>query len=186
MRCRFGPSFALSLRPYSAPDTMLMPNAALARTSRLLPTRLRAALGALLLLGLAIPKAYPSDPVDLDSFKGKVIYLDFWASWCAPCRESFPFMNDLQQNFGPQRLVVIAVNVDRNHTDAEHFLQKHPARFRVIFDPQGVLARKFSVHGMPSSFVIDRSGQVQVRHEGFRLADREALEQQVRSFVSQN
>lgn len=93
-------------------------------------------------------------------------------------------MNHLQQTFGSQELVVIAVNVDREHADAERFLQNHPARFQVVFDPQGVLPEKFSVHGMPSSFVIDRAGQVQVRHEGFRLADRDALEQQVRSWVT--
>lgn len=93
-------------------------------------------------------------------------------------------MNHLQQTFGSQELVVIAVNVDREHADAERFLQNHPARFQVVFDPQGVLPEKFSVHGMPSSFVIDRAGQVQVRHEGFRLADRDALERQVRSWVT--
>jgi peroxiredoxin len=95
-------------------------------------------------------------------------------------------MNRLQQTLGPQGLTVIAVNVDRNRADAERFLAAHPAQFRVVFDPQGVLPERFSVHGMPSSFVINRSGFVQLRHEGFRRADRATLEQQVQSFVTQH
>jgi peroxiredoxin len=95
-------------------------------------------------------------------------------------------MNHLQQALAPQGLTVIAVNVDRNTADAEQFLRRHPAQFRVVFDPQGMLPEKFSVHGMPSSFVIDRNGVVQLRHEGFRLADRAALEQQVRSQLAEH
>jgi cytochrome c biogenesis protein CcmG/thiol:disulfide interchange protein DsbE len=144
---------------------------------------LRAGLGILAAAWFASPVARASDPVDLSALKGQVVYLDFWASWCAPCLESFPFMNHLQQTLGPQGLTVIAVNVDRDRADAERFLRQHPAQFRVVFDSQGVLPQKFSVHGMPSSFVIDRNGVVQIRHEGFRLTDRRVLERQVGSWV---
>lgn len=142
-------------------------------------------LAAFAVLGARASPSQPRDPVDLGALKGRVVYLDFWASWCAPCRESFPFMNHLQQTLGQQGLAIIAVDVDRDRGDAERFLREHPAQFRVVFDPQGVLPERFAVHGMPSSFVIDRRGQVRLRHEGFRLADRETLEQQVRSLVAQ-
>jgi cytochrome c biogenesis protein CcmG, thiol:disulfide interchange protein DsbE len=145
---------------------------------------LRAGLRILAATWFASPVAWASDPIDLTALKGQVVYLDFWASWCAPCLESFPFMNHLQQTLGPHGLTVIAVNVDRNRADAEQFLHQHPAQFRVIFDPQGVLPERFSVHGMPSSFVIDRNGVVQFRHEGFRLTDRGVLEQRVSSWVT--
>lgn len=135
---------------------------------------------------LLSPLASGADMLDLSALKGHVVYLDFWASWCAPCRESFVFMNRLQQELGPEGLTVLAVNVDSNRDDAERFLREHPAQFRVAFDAQGTLAEKMHVHLMPSSFVIDRHGQVQMRHEGFRLADREALEQTVRSWVLQH
>ena len=134
----------------------------------------------------SLRRVQAADPVDLAALKGQVVYLDFWASWCAPCLESFPFMNHLQQTLGSQGLTVVAVNVDRDRADAERFLRQNPAQFRVIFDPQGVLPERFSVHGMPSSFVIDRSGVVEIRHEGFRLTDRVWLEQQVRSWVTQH
>jgi thiol-disulfide isomerase/thioredoxin len=118
--------------------------------------------------------------LDLAALKGQVVYVDFWASWCAPCRESFPWMNHMQDELGRDGLVIIAVNVDRDHSDAEHFLREHPARFRVVFDPDGVLPEQFGVRGMPTSFLIDRDGNVQSRHAGFRLTDRDPLAQQIR------
>jgi thiol-disulfide isomerase/thioredoxin len=121
--------------------------------------------------------------IDLTAFKGQVVYLDFWASWCAPCRESFPWMNRLYGELARDGLVVIAVNVDRERGDADRFLREHPARFRIVYDPDGALPEKFAVRGMPTSFLIDRDGHVQSRHEGFVLRDRDALEQQIRALV---
>ena len=119
----------------------------------------------------------------LTALKGHVIYLDFWASWCAPCRASFPWMNRMQQELGRDGLVVIAVNVDRERADADQFMRELAPQFRVVFDPDGVLPEKFGVRGMPTSFLIDRNGRIQARHEGFRLADRDALAQQIRTLV---
>jgi cytochrome c biogenesis protein CcmG, thiol:disulfide interchange protein DsbE len=121
--------------------------------------------------------------LDLAAFRGKVVYLDFWASWCAPCRESFPWMNHLQEEFGHDGLLVIAVNVDRERADAERFLRAHPADFHIVFDPDGLLPEKFGVHGMPTSFLIDREGRVQLRHEGFFVRERDQLTQQVQTLL---
>jgi cytochrome c biogenesis protein CcmG/thiol:disulfide interchange protein DsbE len=139
-----------------------------------------AALAATLLL---LNAASAGELLDLTAFKGQVVYLDFWASWCAPCRESFPWMNRLQRELGHDGLVVIAVNVDRVRADAERFLRAHPAQFRILYDPDGLLPEKFGVRGMPTSFLIGRDGRVQSRHEGFLLRDRDALRQQVRAAV---
>ncbi len=145
-------------------------------------------IGALILwlLALASPwarAANADDLLDLAQFRGRVVYLDFWASWCAPCRQSFPWMNRLQGELGRDGLVVIAVNVDRERADADRFLHEHAAQFRIVYDPDGLLPEKFGVRGMPTSFLIDRSGHVQARHEGFLVRDREALRQQVRALV---
>jgi cytochrome c biogenesis protein CcmG/thiol:disulfide interchange protein DsbE len=139
-----------------------------------------AALAATLLL---LNAASAGELLDLTAFKGQVVYLDFWASWCAPCRESFPWMNRLQRELGHDGLVVIAVNVDRVRADAERFLRAHPAQFRILYDPDGLLPEKFGVRGMPTSFLIGRDGRVQSRHEGFLLRDRDTLRQQVRAAV---
>ena len=140
----------------------------------------------LALLALTSPAARAAnadDLLDLAQFKGRVVYLDFWASWCAPCRDSFPWMNRMQGEFTRDGLVVIAVNVDHEHADAERFLRSHGAQFRIVYDPAGLLPEKFGVHGMPTSFLIDRNGHVQSRHEGFLLKDRDALELQIRALV---
>ena len=139
---------------------------------------------ALIIGALANAPAWAVDEaVDLDAFKGKVVYLDFWASWCEPCRESFPWMNRLQAELEGNGLVIIAVNVDRERAAAEQFLRSHPARFRIVYDPQGKLPEKFGVRGMPTSFLIDRDGHIQFQHQGFFLRDRDALAQQVRAAV---
>ena len=92
-------------------------------------------------------------------------------------------MNRLQGELGHDGLVVIAVNVDRERADADGFLREHPAQFHIVYDPGGLLPEKFGVPGMPTSFLIDRNGLVQSRHEGFLLRDRDALTQQIRALV---
>lgn len=103
-------------------------------------------------------------PADL---KGKVVMVDFWASWCGPCKQSFPTMNELQQKFGPQGLVVIAVNVDEERSDMEAFLKDHPASFTVVRDGNQKLVDKVSIKTMPSSFILDREGKVVAAHSGY-------------------
>ena len=107
----------------------------------------------------------------LRNLKGKVVLIDFWASWCGPCRQSFPWMSDLQRRYGSD-LVVVAVNLDQDRALAEQFLKATPAAFRIEYDPEGKLATQFDVTSMPMSFVIDRKGQVRESHRGFREAQR--------------
>ena len=149
--------------------------------------RLRALVRVMVLLPvLASPAASAAsadDLLNIDAFRGQVVYVDFWASWSAPCRRSFPWMSRMQGELGPDGFVVIAVNVDHVHADAERFLQDHIPRFGIVFDPDGLLAGKFGVKGIPTSFLIDRRGQIQWKHEGFQLRDRDVLARQIRSLV---
>lgn len=105
--------------------------------------------------------------IDLSAYKGKVVYLDFWASWCKPCRESFPWMNELTDLYGSDGLVVVAVNVDHERGLAEDFLQQNTADFKVVYDPDGDLAEKYNVQAMPTSVLIGRDGKVRYVHSGF-------------------
>jgi len=101
------------------------------------------------------------------SHKGKVIYLDFWASWCGPCRKSFPWMNEMHEKHQQQGLIIISVNLDNNKVLADDFLAEVPANFSVFYDPKGKVARKFKLKGMPSSYIIDRTGKMVSAHVGF-------------------
>src|SRR3954452_4157172 len=115
----------------------------------------------------------------LDGLKGKVVLLDFWASWCDPCRRSFPWMSEMQRRYAGSDLLVVAVNLDQDRKAADQFLAAVPAGFRVEFDPAGTLATQFGVTAMPMSFLIDRKGSVRERHTGFREAVKAQREQSI-------
>ncbi len=123
--------------------------------------------------------------VSLGEKRGKVIYLDFWASWCTPCRKSFPWMNDLKQRYSDQGLEIIAVNLDKKREDSQQFLTATQPEFTIAFDPQGEIAERYQVMGMPSSYLIDRNGKLHHSHIGFRSSDRAALELQIESLLKQ-
>lgn len=138
----------------------------------------------LLVLLLHAPPAQTAESLDLAQYRGKVVLVDFWASWCEPCRHSFPWLNQMQAKYA-DRLVVIGVNVDLDRAEATRFLARIPARFQVIYDPQGELASQYQVMGMPSSFVFDTSGTLVDTHIGFRKALRGEREAQLRKLLTQ-
>jgi len=102
-----------------------------------------------------------------DSLRGKVVYVDFWASWCGPCRGSFPWLKSLHERFADKGLVVVAINLDKSRDDADAFLAKYPAPFTVAFDPAGKTAEAFHVAAMPTSFIVGRDGTLLHTHAGF-------------------
>lgn len=99
--------------------------------------------------------------------KNKVVYLDFWASWCGPCKDSFPWLNDIHEKYKDKGLVVIGINLDKDKHKAEAFLKDHSAKFRIIFNAEGDLAKKYGVKGMPYSVIIDKTGKIIHSHIGF-------------------
>ncbi len=119
--------------------------------------------------------------IKLADYKGKVVYVDFWASWCGPCRQSFPWMNEMQSKYGAQGLTVLAINVDQKREDAKKFLADTPAKFTIAYDDKGVTPKAFAVKTMPTSMLIGADGMVKVIHRGFRADETQALEQQIRT-----
>ena len=114
--------------------------------------------------------------VNLADLKGRVVYVDFWASWCAPCKQSFPWMNEMQAKYGAKGLTIIGVNVDKKREDADKFLAGTPAKFTVAYDSTGKVAEAYQPKGMPTSYLIGADGVVRAVHVGFRDKDREDLE----------
>lgn len=128
--------------------------------------------------------AAAAPPEGLAPVTGKVVWVDFWASWCVPCRRSFPWMNTMHRKYGEQGLQIIAVNLDKNRALADGFLAEVPAEFALRFDPAGALAREFKVQSMPSSYLLDANGKVIASHFGFRTAEAADYEQTIQSALA--
>lgn len=130
-----------------------------------------------------------SDTFDLKQYKGEVVYLDFWASWCGPCVKSFPWMQEMHEKYADQGLRIVAVTVDENPEDAKAFLKKNRVSFDIVYDPEGKLAAEYGLVGMPTSFMFDREGKQISRHVSFRrdhaVEHEKNLKQLLQTSVSQ-
>ncbi|MCM0613373.1 TlpA family protein disulfide reductase [Marinobacter sediminum] len=121
--------------------------------------------------------------ISLSDMRGKVVLLDFWASWCGPCRQSFPWMNDMQAKYRNQGFEVVAVNLDQDPGAAAAFLEKIPADFTVAYDPDGETPQAYEVMGMPSAYLIDRNGFIHSQHIGFHNDRKDKYEADIRSLL---
>lgn len=125
------------------------------------------------------------EALQLEEFRGRVVYLDFWASWCGPCRQSLPWLQGLRRDLRPLGFEVLAVNVDEDAADARRFLKRYPVSYPVIGDARGVIAALYDVRDMPSSYLIDRKGVVRHVHRGFNREDAARLRQQVEALLAE-
>ena len=150
-----------------------------------MPNLLRQALVAGFITLFSCTVTMASQPaLDLSRYRGKVVVVDFWASWCKPCRESIPWLNQMRARHGARGLVIVGVNVDAERADADRFLRDIPIDFEVIFDPNGVLATEFELQGMPGTFVYDRNGKLVSTYFGFRGKQRAEHEAELESLLS--
>ena len=133
---------------------------------------------------LSLPGLRESDgaaPINLADFSGKVVYVDFWASWCAPCLVSIPLLNELRNQYiaRGEPFEIVAVNVDQNPQDGIEFLLDEPVDYVVASDPKGQTPAAFQVRGMPTSFLLDAQGNIHLIHEGFKRSDIDMIEAQI-------
>ena len=125
-------------------------------------------------------------PLSLTSLRGDVVYVDFWAAWCAPCRRAIPALDALYESLSDQGFTVVGINVDRHRSDAVKLLDELQPSFPMVFDPQGEWAEAYALPGMPSGYLIDRQGIVRYRHVGYRESDLPALEQHIKTLVNES
>jgi thiol-disulfide isomerase/thioredoxin len=139
----------------------------------------------LLLLAVSPVKAeiYDINQLDLKSHQGKVVYLDFWASWCKPCRKSFPWMNSLLTKYPADSFTIITINLDAETEAMYHFLDRIKADFDIYHDPSGQIAEQFELEGMPTSYLIDRSGKVVKKHVGFYTKKVDIYEREIEELL---
>lgn len=134
---------------------------------------------------ILICAAVNAESFNLSDYKGQVVYLDFWASWCGPCRASFPWMDTMQKRYQSQGLQVIAVNLDQESELAAAFLEQFPVNFPIFYDPEGTLAQQYEVTSMPHSFLIDRNGNLVSSHKGFRQTRKSDYEQEIQALLAE-
>ena len=118
------------------------------------------------------------------TYLGRVTYLDFWASWCGPCRLSLPALNRLSKEFDDADFGVVAISVDYVDEDALDFLKRYPVDYPVAIDKTGNSGRDFAVAGMPSGYLIGRDGLIREVHVGFRKGDEAFLRKQIQVLIS--
>ncbi|MCB1756256.1 MAG: TlpA family protein disulfide reductase [Gammaproteobacteria bacterium] len=128
----------------------------------------------------------PNGIIDADTFNDKVILVDFWASWCKPCLESFPWMNEMHQKYADSGLHIVAVNLDKDEELIDKFLAKVSPDFTIAYDKSATLAKQFGVSAMPSSFYYGRDGKLVARHLGFRDNRKDKYEAQIRALLGIN
>ncbi|NQX87968.1 MAG: TlpA family protein disulfide reductase [Halioglobus sp.] len=126
-----------------------------------------------------LPLLSGDEEVSLAILRGKVVYLDFWASWCGPCRVSFPQLEALREELGAQGFEVYAINVDEKAEDALQFLSEVPVSYPVVHDGSGATPKAWGILGMPTGYLIDRRGIVRNVHQGFKRSDGEKLRAEI-------
>jgi thiol-disulfide isomerase/thioredoxin len=124
-----------------------------------------------------------AEELNLEQYRNQVVYVDFWASWCIPCKKSFPWMNAMHQKYKNQGLKIIAINVDEDSADADKFLANTPADFTILRDPKGKLAKQYKLIGMPSSLLFDTQGKLVSRHVGFKKSKIESYEAEFKKLL---
>lgn len=145
--------------------------------------------------GFALETGTPAPEIDLvgtdgerirmSDLRGKVVVVDFWASWCGPCRESFPFLERMQQRHRARGLVVVGVSVDSEDAEFRRFVDAHPVNFRLARDANHQVARRYAPPSMPTSYIIDRSGVVRYVQRGYRRAHDAAFERELLRHLEQ-
>lgn len=130
-------------------------------------------------------KTLDGKKVSLSDYKDQVVMINFWASWCAPCRREMPHLNDIYESYKKAGFVLLGVNLDENVAEAQAFLKKTPVVFPVLSDSTGAVAEKYKNQGVPSSYFIDRKGNLAYLHQGYRPGEEAEYKKIIRKLLAQ-
>jgi len=124
-------------------------------------------------------------PIQLSRLQGKLVYVDFWASWCRPCKNSFPWMISMKEKFKDRPFEIVAINLDKDKALADAFIKSQAINFPVAFDPAAHTAALYGVEGMPSSYLVDADGRMRIRYTGFWDKSKDEKEQIITHLLQQ-
>jgi len=130
-----------------------------------------------------LPLRGSSTPLQLGTLRGQVVMVNFWASWCGPCREEFPLLDQMYKKYKPLGFTMLGVNVEPDSNDAEGFIAKTPVTFPIAFDKDGAVSKLYRVAGMPSTVLIDRQGVLRWVHRGYKSGDENEYLDHIRALL---
>ncbi len=133
--------------------------------------------------GFSLPLLGEGGLISLSELEGKAVYIDFWASWCGPCRQSLPLYEVMNESLPQDSFRLVAINLDESRDDALQFLKKHPVSYIVAFDPKGVSASSWGIKAMPSSFLVNQQGEIVKEWIGFHPSHIEEIEDEIHSLI---
>ncbi|VAW94139.1 Thioredoxin family protein [hydrothermal vent metagenome] len=131
----------------------------------------------------SLPELNGGKKIELSKLRGKVVYIDFWASWCGPCRQSMPKFNVLYNKLPRSSFEILAINLDESKADAQQFLKDYPVGYKVLYDTTGTTPKQFGVKVMPTGYLLDRFGMVRYVHQGFRSGDDQVLMKHIKKLL---
>lgn len=121
--------------------------------------------------------------IDLAQYKGQVVMINFWASWCVPCRQEMPLLDSIYKKYKPLGFTLLSVNVEPEQKDAESFLKQTPVTFPVVFDAKSKVSGLYNVQGMPTTVFVDRKGNVRLMHVSYKSGDENLYMDQIRTLL---
>ena len=133
----------------------------------------------------SLPMINKDGKVTLKELRGHVVYVDFWATWCPPCRKSFPWMEEMHTRYHKDGLIIVAISVDGKYELAEKFIQELNPSFISAHDPGKKVAKLYKLRAMPSSYLIDRNGNIISTHLGFRTSRSNKVEAEIKAALKQ-
>ena len=121
--------------------------------------------------------------VSLSDLRGQVVMINFWASWCGPCREEMPLLEQIHRRYASLGFTLLGINVEEDSADADAWLKDRPVSFPILYDPENGVSKLYKVVAMPSTVLVDRQGNVRFLHYGFKPGTENDYQDQVRTLV---
>ena len=128
-------------------------------------------------------KSNSGENLRLSEFQGEVVMINFWASWCGPCRQEMPLLDELYTQYQPLGFTILGVNVEEDSSKARQMLKENPVNFPILFDTKSEVSKLYNVVAMPSTVLVDRDGRVRYLHQGYKPGYEESYQQQVRALI---
>ena len=128
-------------------------------------------------------KSRSGENLKLSELRGEVVMVNFWASWCGPCRQEMPLLDQLYKRFSPMGFTILGVNVEEDSADAEKVLGEIPVSFPILFDSRNQVSKAYDINAMPSTFLVDRDGKVRYLHKGYKPGYEDEYQRQIRELI---